>query len=251
MLKQPPTNNLTLLVLSRRSPKELAAWLKHIQITNQVIVYAPAADIEDFSQVRNSLQLRAQTDWVLWLDDDEELPLETQQAVAEICQKNSPDIQAVSFPRFDIFWGEPVTHGEVGGVKLTRLCRRTAGIWHRPVHEFMQIQGQTFGVSHPIWHRSHDSIADFFTSVSRYAAIEGQSRASVSQNKNVIFTKLMILFQLLFFPPAKFLYSFGWLQGWRDGLPGLVYSTLMSFHSLMVRFYWYFSLNHHDLYPQT
>jgi hypothetical protein len=47
--------------------------------------------------------------------------------------------------------------------------------------------------------------------------------------------KKFSLFELVFFPFFKFIYTYFILRGFLDGAAGFVYSFVMSFHSFLVR----------------
>ncbi|MEA2056328.1 MAG: hypothetical protein U9O78_01255, partial [Patescibacteria group bacterium] len=58
--------------------------------------------------------------------------------------------------------------------------------------------------------------------------------------------KISIVLQLIIFPIFKFICNYFLKLGFLDRMPGLIYASLMSFHSILVRIYGWQLINHHE-----
>lgn len=174
----------------------------------------------DFAAQRNWAMTQAQNDWILFLDADEVLSPKAHSTIQTLPFKNT----AYSLRRIDRFWGKEIKHGEAR-VYVTRLVNRTHGKFVRPVHETWS--GTTEPLNDPLIHNAHDSLSEFLTSVNYYSTLHAQelyrTKASAAW------------YDITLRPIAKFLYSYILKQGFRDGIEGLIYSYMMSFHSYLSR----------------
>ncbi len=140
--------------------------------------------------------------------------------------------------RQDHFMGKDLRFGETANVTLLRLARKSAGKWHRPIHETWQVKGEIAQLKNPLLHYPHHSISQFIKSINFYTDLEAKHRLSPEKPN-----KFGVVTQMLFFPPAKFIYNYIVLLGFLDGIPGFIMALMMSLHSFMVRAKTYEILN--------
>lgn len=182
----------------------------------------------DFAAQRNFGLKKAKSDWVLFIDADEEVSHKLKTEIKNEIT-NVHMYQGYFIKRQNYFMGKKLNFGETAQVKLLRLAKRNSGKWHRPVHEVFKITGNTKILKNPLKHYPHQSIKEFYDHISRYAKIEADYRATPSPSK------LKVLFELIFFPPAKFFLNYFFRLGFLDGFPGLIMASMMSLHSFLVR----------------
>lgn len=191
---------------------------------NALLTFFPVSD--DFSKARKHGELLAKTEWVLWIDSDESVSPELAQELQSAVKRS--DIAGVRLKRFDIFMGRLLTHGEIGAVRLVRMCRKGKGKWQRAVHEVLQVEGTLLDAGTPLIHRSHTSLESFLEKIIVYAE-------KAAKQKQV--SPLQLWLELFLYPTAKFLQNYILRAGFKDGLPGFVMAYMMSLHSLLVRVY--------------
>ena len=179
----------------------------------------------NFAAQRNFGLQQAKGDWAIFIDSDE---IVTPQLVREIgAEVKSSAYLAYSVRRLDIFLGKTLRFGETGNINLIRLARRTAGRWHRPVHEIWHIKVPIGQLRFPLYHHPHPSLTSFLEKINHFTTIESKFRPIPSKTR--------LLLELMFYPPAKFLYNYIFKLGFLDGWPGLSLTMMMSLHSLLVR----------------
>lgn len=184
---------------------------------------------DDFSRQRNYANQKAKNEWVLFVDADERVVPELRREINDflIEEKNKPKFNGMYIRRKDILWGKLLEHGETGNVKLLRLAKKTAGEWQGKVHEKWVVKGDTDTFSNYILHYPHPTISEFLSEINFYTTI----RASDLYQSGIKTS----LFQIIFYPRAKFFVNYFLKLGLLDGLGGLVFAILMSFHSFLVR----------------
>lgn len=183
----------------------------------------------DFSQLRQQLLSAAHQPWVFYLDSDEYLDLSSIEEIKSLIQKKN--IAGIRVKRDDYFLNQPLKFGEVRGVNLLRLAKKDELSWRRPVHEVAQVEGQIINSKIRLWHQAHLTLEEFIKDVTTYARLEAIHRHQQGRRFK--------LWQLLLFPPGKFIFNYFFKLGFLDGWPGLVYATIMSLHSLAVRVFQY------------
>ncbi|MFH2019057.1 MAG: glycosyltransferase family 2 protein [bacterium] len=194
-----------------------------MNISNLTIITISEKDITDFSKVRNLRLKEATTDWVLFLDSDEQLTPKLEGEINKAIKFTS--YAAYNLKRQDTFLGRTLKFGETANVKLIRLARRDFGLWQRPVHECWVGEGRVGELKNPLHHNPHKTISNFLEKINKYSTIEANYRF-----QNQVSPTLL---HVIFYPPAKFLRNYILLQGFRDGVPGLIMALMMSFHSFL------------------
>ncbi|MBI2036184.1 hypothetical protein HYT17_00910 [Candidatus Microgenomates bacterium] len=124
-------------------------------------------------------------------------------------------------------WGRELKYGETVNVKLLRLAKKEAGKWEGKVHEKWVVKGKTGQLENPLHHFPHQRIGEFLQEINFYTDI----RARELFDRNV----KTYWWSIILYPKAKFIINYLVYQGFRDGLPGLVFALMMSFHSFLVR----------------
>jgi glycosyltransferase involved in cell wall biosynthesis len=181
----------------------------------------------NFSEQRNFGLQEAKGEWVLFVDADERV---SEALWYEIMQQtNAPFSKHNGFflKRRDIMWGRELVHGESGDIKLLRLAKKNSGEWKGAVHETWVIDGDKGLLNNPLTHYPHSTVEDFLKEINFYTDL----RAKELYKKEHTVSGL----SLLLFPIGKFFQNYFIKQGIRDGVPGLIFAIIMSFHSFLVR----------------
>lgn len=179
---------------------------------------------DNFAARRNFGLAQVTTDWAFFVDTDE---IVSPALAREIKSVLNSDLNGFWIKRLDYFLGRKLRFGETGSIKLVRLARTRAGLWRRPVHEVWQVKPPLGELKTSLYHYPHPDLADFIAKINYYTDIEARYR--------MVPGEAQLLCELIFYPPAKFIYNYFFRLGILDGLPGLVMALMMSLHSLLVR----------------
>lgn len=181
----------------------------------------------DFSAQRNFGLEKASGDWILFVDADEWVTPELAKEIEEAVRLSSLENNGFYIKRKDYMWDKELKHGEVGSMKLLRLAKRDAGTWEGKVHERWRVKGPTGELEHPFLHYPHQSIKEFLEEINMYTDL----RAQELYEKGI----KAYWWSIILYPKMKFFINYFFKQGFRDGIPGLIFALLMSFHSFLVR----------------
>ena len=181
----------------------------------------------NFAQQREWATLQTKNEWVLFLDADEEVSSELKDEIINL-PTTSPVAYAI--PRRDFFWNTELKYGETRKARtsgIVRLIKKDSGVWKGEVHEEFISKQNPGKLKGFINHNSHSSISSFVSAVNRYSSLRAQECVRAGSKPS--------LFEIIFFPFGKFIYSYFILGGFLDGPAGFAYSFAMSFHSFLVR----------------
>lgn len=186
---------------------------------------------ENFSKQRNCALDLVTCPWVLFVDADErvtpELAAEVRQAIAKAtAHLQSRDESEVGYwvPRRNFIWGKWMRHAGWYPDYQLRLLRVREARYdeRREVHEVAEVQGSTGYLQHALIHYNYDTVSEFLAKQETYSIYEARlmfHRGIRPRWKNYLGA-----------PAREFLHRYYKLQGYRDGLHGLVLSTLLAWY---------------------
>jgi len=184
----------------------------------------------NFSQARNFGLEKAQNEWVLFVDSDEQiseaLAFEVSNIVSNKLYKMENEYSGFYLRRFDHIWGKKLRYGE-SGIKLIRLAKKDVGRWIGKVHERWQVEGKVGILKNPLIHYPHQTVAEFLKEINFYTDV----RAEELNAKNT----RAYWWSIIIYPVNKFIVNYFFKRGFLDGVAGLVFAIIMSFHSFLVR----------------
>jgi len=181
----------------------------------------------DFSAQRNYALSKAKNNWVLFIDADERLSNGLSGEIKDFLEQKEADVNGFYVKRKDIIWGKELRHGETGNIKLLRFAKKGSGVWKGKVHEVWQIRGILGNFKMPLLHYPHQNIYNFLREINYYTDLRAKELYDNGIRSN--------FYQIIFYPKAKFLLNYFLKLGFLDGIEGLVFAIIMSFHSFLVR----------------
>lgn len=238
--------NISAVILTRNNQNTLERTLKSVSFAKEILLIDDNSTDNtknlakqygarifnrklnnNFSQQRNFGLKEAREDWVLFIDSDEEL---SNELIEEIKINNNQKYKSFYIKRRDIFWGRVLKNGDLKRAYakgILRLIKKDSGNWTGLVHERFITKKPTGTLNGYLNHYSHNSIKEFINDINNYSTI----RAKELQKKGIRTN----IFQILIIPIVKFKYNYLIKGGFLDGVPGFIYSFMMSFHSFLVR----------------
>lgn len=239
---------ITAVVLTKNEEKNIERCLKSLDFCDEVIVvddYSTDGTLKkikkhkifqrklnnDFASQRNFGLSKANNDWVLFVDADEEVGEELKNEIrSNVLTFQRFNVVACFIRRRDYFWGQELKYGEVRKVRQTgliRLVRKNSGKWIGTVHEEFHTTKNVGQLDGFLNHYPHQTIKEFINDVNRYSTIRTEELFNQGKKTNV--------FEIIFFPIGKFIYNYFFNLGFLDGAAGFTYAFMMSFHSFLVR----------------
>lgn len=237
-------NSLSIVVLTHNDESKIVDCLERLGFADELIVVDDKSNDrtvelarqftdkisirqlnKNFSNQRNFALNNVHSSWVLFIDSDELVSNALKNEILEAIKKK--DVSGFYIKRFDYVWGKKMTHGELSQVRLLRLARKEDGKWHGKVHETWKVIGKVDELTQSLLHVPHQNIREFVSDIDEYSTL----RAEELQEKGIHVS----FFHIICFPMAKFIQNYLIRQGYKDGIPGILYALMMSFHSFLVR----------------
>lgn len=181
----------------------------------------------DFAAQRNFALEKVKFDWVLFVDADEFITKELREEINYYLIESKIKYQGFYIPRRDVMWGKMLKHGETGNIKLLRLGRSDAGKWKGKIHEEWEITEEVTDLENYILHNPHPTISEFLREINFYTTIRARELFDNGVKTNI--------WKVIFYPKAKFILNYIIKLGFMDGIEGLIFAIIMSFHSFLVR----------------
>lgn len=200
---------------------------KTVEIARKMGAKVYIRHLDDFSEQRNFGLKKAKGAWILFIDADEVISRILWYEIMEHINQPDNETNGYYLKRVDVIWGRELKHGETGDKKFLRLARKDTGRWEGKVHEKWIIKGDIVSLNNPLYHYPHQSVEEFLKEINYYTDLRAQEL--FENNKKADLTSILL------YPLSKFIQNYFCKLGFLDGLPGLIISLIMSFHSFLVR----------------
>lgn len=183
---------------------------------------------------RNMAISKAEGDWVLILDADEELPGGLADKIKEIVAKESV-VTHVEIPRKNIIFGKAMKASMWWPDYNIRLFKKDAVTWSNKIHSKPRTEGQGLTLpsveNYAIVHYHYQTVSQFLQRMDRYTSIQ----AKELKESGYEFSWQDLIKK----PLGEFLSRFYAGRGFEDGLHGLTLSLLQAFsHFVMYLKVW-------------
>jgi len=197
----------------------------------------------DYADQRNWAldKLPVKSQWVLFVDSNERVPLQTQQAIRQTLMREQAKFAGYLIPRLQYFWGQPLRHSDAWPQYRLILFQKGLGHFYDEVivHERVELKGKLSFIKEPIVTIMRDSLSEFVNTFNRQSDLEAErmylTGAGMFSPKYRSYSRwnqlLKTVFQYLPFKPLfRFLYLYVIKQGFRDGYRGYLYAAMLSFY---------------------
>lgn len=162
-------------------------------------------------------------EWVLQIDSDETLEPGLHEEIIEAVANAPAQVHLFRIPRKNHMLGRWTRYGGNFPDYQTRLFRRDEGQWsQREVHAHVQVSGEVRTLKHSILHDNMPYISKELRNFDRYTRYEADELTKKAQHFH--------WHDLVVRPGAVFFHRYLWLQGFRDGWRGFIYSVLVALY---------------------
>lgn len=176
--------------------------------------------------VRNFSISKAEGEWVLLLDADEEIPATLCKEIPQLITTAGVDYYRI--PRKNLIFGKWIKSEHWWPDYTYRLFKKDSITWDDTIHSipFTKGVGRDLPVQSEsaIIHHSYSTISQYLTRLNRYT--DHQLTDLVQQGYNFRWQ------DVIKFPVSEFLRQYFARKGYRDGLHGLALSLLQAFSEL-------------------
>jgi glycosyltransferase involved in cell wall biosynthesis len=224
----------------RRCLDSLKGWVDEIIIVDDESTDATAAIARDeygarvivhplqdaFDRQRN-LGMEASTQpWILQMDADEVIPLQTRESICKALSQPG-DYEGFEILRQDCVGNVPLQH--VGGCYQLKLLRKGSGKYEGNIHEAFVLKGPIGRINGPVWHYAIDSVRGIIDRHNHYSDLESQKYLKENPDINANHVKSKLIFK----PLKTFIKHYLKHGGFRDGMSGLIWCMIHTLHPVM------------------
>ena len=220
--KCPEINEI--VIVDNNSTDNTQKILKSLETKERKIEILNRGLENNFSTQRNFGLSKTSNNWILWLDADEK---PNRQLINFLNNFNFKTNKAFSFKRNDTFLGHELKHGETANNIFIRLFNKNFGKFTGKVHEFWDTNQPIIKTNLIINHYPSQTLNQFLKKINFYTDLRAQELFEAKVKVN--------LFQIIFYPLAKFVQNYIFRLGFLDSTPGIIIALSMSFHSFLVR----------------
>lgn len=179
-------------------------------------------DWEGYSAQKNHAATLTRHDWILSLDADERVTPALAQEIQTLLE-TEPAATGYRIPRVTWHLGRWIRSTDWYPDYQLRLYDRRAGAWiDRRVHESVRIEGRPGTLQHKIEHYAYRNLAHHFETMARYTDLAARQMRDDGRRATA--------WGLAWHPPLAFLRNYVLRAGFRDGVPGLIVSSLNAYY---------------------
>lgn len=184
---------------------------------------------EVVERARNFAVSKASGDWILIIDPDEQIPDGLARRLQQIAD-NMRQVDYVRIPRKNLIFGKFIKYSGWWPDLNIRFFKKGKVNWTDEIHRPPKTEGEGLDLEtdeqYAIIHHSYKSVSQFIERMNRYTTVQANEliKAGYKFNWKDLFDK----------PLGEFLSRFFALEGYKDGLHGLVLALLQAFSFLIV-----------------
>ena len=226
---------ISAVVLARDEEEDLPACLESLRWADEIVVVVSAESVDrsaevarrytdrvlvrpwqGFAQSRNWAIEQAAGPWVFMVDADERVTPKLAEEIRDAVAR--PGSVGYHIPRAFFFCGHRLRYGGCWPDEVLRLFRWDAGRYvERHVHERFEATGPVGRLKEPLLHYGYRDLDEYFEKFSRYAELAARDLWKSGRRARL---------REWLSPGFTFLNRYLFKGGFRDGVPGLVYSAL-------------------------
>lgn len=231
-MRRPERHTLGVLVITRDEEANIARCIDSVAFADRIVVVdsesrdrtveiarAHGADVHvrpwaGYAAQKAFALEQLDTEWVLWIDADEEVSWELRADILEVLEGDGAH-GGYRIPRMVRYLGRWIRHGGWYPDPKLRLFRRTRGRFDdRLVHEGVDVEGSIGTLNGPLYHYPYRDRAHHARKIEQYARLAARQLARDGRRARGI--------DLVFRPPIRFLRMWVLKGGLLDGRPGFV-----------------------------
>jgi glycosyltransferase involved in cell wall biosynthesis len=154
-------------------PGLLKKSLESVLWCDEVVKVIPESEAGSFSDWRNRGAKKAGGTWILYIDSDEEVPLDLQEEIKKATKNN--ECSAYAIPRRNFIFGKEFKHGGQYPDYQKRLFLKKDFIkWIGDLHEEPVFNGDLGHLKSPIIHHKDITISEMIDKTNKWSGIEAK-----------------------------------------------------------------------------
>ncbi len=211
------------LIGGKYSQELLKKCLNSVAWADEVIEVETDKLKGSFADWRNLGAKKANSDWLLYVDSDEQVIPELKKEILFGIQYLASGISAYAIPRRNFIFGKEFKHSGQYPDYVKRLFKKDKfNKWTGDLHEEPEFEGELGRLKNPLIHNKHDNLSDMVAKTNEWSEIEAKLMYQANHPKmNIIrfFSAMTREFWLRMIKQTAFL----------DGVEGVIYAIYQVF----------------------
>ena len=181
---------------------------------------------DNYSDQKNWAIKQVPSDWILLLDADEQLTPELAEEIQTLVKQDRLNqYDAYWVYRKNFFFNREIKYSGYQKDKVIRLFKKNSSHYTNRVHECLHVEGQVSYLSAKLYHNTYRGFDFHVAKLSRYASLQAEDYNAK--------TGKLTGFHFIIKPGMRFLKHYILKQGFRDGIPGLILSSLNAYATFL------------------
>ncbi|WP_158963083.1 glycosyltransferase family 2 protein [Myroides fluvii] len=181
---------------------------------------------DNYSDQKNWAIEQMPSDWILLLDADEQLTPELEQEIRRLIEEDKlNEHDAYWVYRKNFFFNREIKFSGYQKDKVIRLFKKDVSRYTNRVHECLQVKGTLGFLSAKLYHNTYRGFDFHIAKLSKYASLQAED-----YNQK---TGKITGYHFIIKPGLRFLKHYLLKQGFRDGVPGLILSSLNAYATFL------------------
>jgi len=199
---------------------------KTVELAQELGAQVLSRQFDNYSDQKNWAIDQIQNEWILLLDADEQLTAELEREIAMLIEHDKLDqYNAYWVYRKNFFFNREIKYSGYQNDKVIRLFKKSVSHYTNRVHECLQVQGPLGFLTNKLYHNTYRGFDFHIAKLSRYASLQAED-----YNEK---TGKLTAYHFIFKPGMRFLKHYVLKQGFRDGVPGLILSSLNAYATFL------------------
>lgn len=176
-----------------------------------------------FAEQKNTAVRNALNEWVLCLDADERVSPQLAQEIKEEISSDNREWDGYYINRHTFYLGRWINHGGWYPSYKLILFKKSKGGWGGiDLHTRVFLEGRTKYLKADLWHFTYRDLSHQLRTVDNFSRIVAQQWQGERKRLRV--------WSLIFRPPIKFIETYLYKKGYKDGIPGFIIALVTSFY---------------------
>lgn len=233
---------LAVIILTHNEEQHVAACIQSAAFADEILVIddcstdrtralaesAGARVIEhplngDFAAQRNFALAQTDADWVLYIDADERINMQTEQELRRVMAEDARAVYAIK--RINVVFGRRMYHGGHRPDYPRRFFPRDAVRWEGVVHERTESALPVRRLRGSLLHYTYTSWDRYFQKFNQYTTLMAERQHA--EGKSASFLKILLD------PPFAFFRFYILQRGFLDGRLGFVMAVFHGFYTMV------------------
>jgi glycosyltransferase involved in cell wall biosynthesis len=194
-----------------------------IEIAHQYQAKVIQQPLASFAEQKNTAIRNASNDWVLCLDADERVSPELAQEIEAEFNMPTIDWDGYYINRHSFYLGRWINHGGWYPSYKLILFRKDKGAWGgMDLHTKVFLEGRTKRLKGDLWHFTYQDLSHQLKTVDNFSRIVAQQWHKEG--------KRLRAWSFLTQPLGKFIETYLYKKGYKDGMPGFIIALVSSFY---------------------